>query len=155
MTFHSLSTAEVLHQFQTSEQGLSTEQAEHMLAKVGLNMLPHGKRRTIFAMIIDQLKSTLILVLIIAACLAAFLEQSYVDAAIILGIVIINTIIGVLQEYKTEKTLEHLKNLLTPQARVLRDGEMQIISATDVVPGDILLIDEGEKIVADARVIIS
>ncbi len=70
-------------------------------------------------------------------------------------IVIINTIIGVLQEFKTEKTLEHLKNLLTPQARVLRDGEMQIVSANDVVPGDILLVDEGEKIVADARVIIS
>lgn len=68
---------------------------------------------------------------------------------------IINTIIGVLQEYKTEKTLEHLKNLLTPQARVLRDAKMQIISAADVVPGDILLIDEGEKIVADARMIVS
>ncbi len=106
-------------------------------------------------MILEQLKSTLILVLIVAAGLAAFLEQSYVDAFIILFIVIINTIIGVLQEFKTEKTLEHLKNLLTPQARVLRDGEMQIVSASDVVPGDILLIDEGEKIVADARIIIS
>lgn len=106
-------------------------------------------------MIFEQLKSTLILVLIVAAGLAAFLEGSYIDAAIILGIVIINTIIGVLQEYKTERTLEHLKNLLTPQARVMRDGKMQIISATDVVPGDILLIDEGEKIVADARLIVS
>lgn len=106
-------------------------------------------------MILEQLKSTLILVLIVAAGLAAFLEQSYIDAFIILFIVIINTIIGVLQEFKTEKTLEHLKNLLTPQARVLRDGEMQIVSASDVVPGDILLIDEGEKIVADARIIIS
>lgn len=106
-------------------------------------------------MIFEQLKSTLILVLIIAAVLSAFLEKSYIDAAVILGIVIINTIIGVLQEFKTERTLEHLRNLLTPQARVLRDGKMQVISATDVVPGDILLIDEGEKIVADARVILS
>ena len=106
-------------------------------------------------MIFDQLKSTLIIVLIVAAGLAALLEHSYVDAIIILCIVIINTAIGVLQEYKTEKTLEHLKNLMTPNARVMRDGKMQVISSVDVVPGDILLIDEGEKIVADARMIIS
>lgn len=106
-------------------------------------------------MIFEQLKSTLILVLIVAATLAALLEGSYIDAGIILSIVIINTIIGVLQEYKTERTLEHLKSLLTPQARVMRDGKMQVVPATDVVPGDILLIDEGEKIVADARLIVS
>lgn len=93
-------------------------------------------------MIFEQLKSTLIVVLIVAALLSGVLEKSYIDAGIILGIVIINTLIGVLQEYKTEKTLEHLRNLLTPQARVMRDGKMQIISAADVVPGDILLIDE-------------
>ena len=85
-------------------------------------------------MIYEQLKSTLIVVLIIAAILSAVLERSYIDAAIILGIVIINTIIGVLQEYKTERTLEHLRNLLTPQARIMRDGKMQLISSVDVVP---------------------
>lgn len=85
-------------------------------------------------MVFDQLKSTLILVLIIAAVLAALLEKSYVDAGIILGIVIINTLIGVIQEYKTERTLEHLRNLLTPQARVIRDGKMQIIEAAQIVP---------------------
>ncbi len=106
-------------------------------------------------MIFDQLKSTLIIVLIIAAALAALLEHSFTDAIIILVIVIINTVIGVLQEYKTEKTLELLKNLMTPNARVLRNGKMEVIPSTEVVPGDILLIDEGEKIVADCRVIIS
>lgn len=106
-------------------------------------------------MILDQLKSTLIIVLIVAAGLAALLEHSFVDAIIILCIVVINTAIGVLQEYKTERTLEHLRNLMTPNARVLRDGKMQVIPSTEVVPGDILLIDEGEKIVADARMIVS
>lgn len=106
-------------------------------------------------MVFEQLKSTLIIVLIVAALLSAFLEKSYLDAFIILGIVVINTVIGVLQEYKTEQTLEHLRSLLTPQARVLRDGKMQVIPSTNVVPGDILLIDEGEKIVADARIISS
>lgn len=106
-------------------------------------------------MILDQLKSTLIIVLIVAAGLAVLLEHSFVDAIIILCIVVINTAIGVLQEYKTERTLEHLKNLMTPNARVLRDGKMQVIPSTEVVPGDILLVDEGEKIVADARMIVS
>lgn len=106
-------------------------------------------------MIFDQLKSTLIIVLIVAAWLAALLEHSYVDAIIILCIVVINTAIGVMQEYKTEKTLELLKNLMTPSARVMRDGKMQVVSSVDVVPGDMLLVDEGEKIVADARMIIS
>ena len=155
MIFHSLEFSEVQKHFGTSKNGLSTSQAEQNLKQYWPNSLPKVKSRGILSMIFEQLKSTLILVLIIAAVLSAFLEKSYIDAAVILGIVIINTIIGVLQEFKTERTLEHLRNLLTPQARVLRDGKMQVISATDVVPGDILLIDEGEKIVADARVILS
>ncbi|MBP7773651.1 cation-translocating P-type ATPase [Candidatus Gracilibacteria bacterium] len=155
MIFHTLESAELQKQFVTSLEGLRTAQAQEKLKEIGPNSLPQAKRRSIWLMIFEQVKSTLILVLIVAAVLAAVLEKSYVDAGIILGIVVINTLIGVLQEYKTERTLEHLRNLLTPQARVMRDGKMQVISATDVVPGDILLIDEGEKIVADARVIVS
>ncbi len=155
MIFHTLESAELQKQFATSSEWLSTAQAQEKLKQIGSNSLPQAKRRSLWMMIFEQLKSTLILVLIVAAVLAAVLEKSYVDAGIILWIVIINTLIWVLQEYKTERTLEHLRNLLTPQARVMRDGKMQVISATDVVPGDILLIDEGEKIVADARVIVS
>jgi len=107
-------------------------------------------------MIFEQLSSTLEIVLIVSAILSALLDASYRDdALVIFSIVIINTIIGVLQEFKTERALEHLRNLITPQARILRDGKMQVIGASDVVPGDILLIDEGEKIVADARIIVS
>jgi len=104
-------------------------------------------------MIGEQLKSTLVWVLIAAAAFSAILEKSYIDATVILIIVLLNTVIGVAQEFKTEKTLEHLRSLLTPQARVMRDGVLQVISASDVVPGDILLLDEGERIVADARMI--
>ncbi len=104
-------------------------------------------------MIGEQLKSTLVIILIVAALLSWYLEKTYIDTVVIMIIVIINTAVGVIQEFKTEQTLEHLKNLLTPQARVLREGEMQSISSIDVVPGDILLLDEGERIVADARVI--
>jgi|GEM_PF-2677664 len=93
-------------------------------------------------MIGDQLKSTLVWVLIAAAVLSAILEHSYIDATVILFIVVLNTAIGVIQEFKTEKTLENLRSLLTPQAHVMREGELQVISASDVVPGDILLLDE-------------
>ncbi len=153
MNPHSLPSEEIFALFSSSEQGLSQEQAEEVLKKVGKNILPQWKKRTIFAMIWDQLKSTLVWVLIAAAVLSAVLEHSYIEAIIILIIVILNTAIGVIQEFKTEKTLENLRSLLTPQARVMRGGELQVIAASDVVPGDILLLDEWEKIVADARVI--
>lgn len=153
MNPHSLPSEEMFALFSSSEQGLSQVQAEEILKKVGKNILPQWKKRTIFAMIWDQLKSTLVWVLIAAAVLSAVLEHSYIEAIIILIIVILNTAIGVIQEFKTEKTLENLRSLLTPQARVIRGGELQVIAASDVVPGDILLFDEGEKIVADARVI--
>ena len=104
-------------------------------------------------MIGEQLKSTVVWVLIAAAVISALLERSYIDAGVILIIVFLNTAIGVIQEFKTEKTLENLRSLLTPQARVMRDGELQVISASDIVPWDILLLDEWERIVADARVI--
>lgn len=155
MIFHTLESLEVQKHFWTPGNWLTTVQAKNKLQEFWPNSLPQAKRRSIFAMILDQLKSTLIIVLIIAACLAALLEHSFIDAIIILCIVVINTAIGVLQEYKTERTLEHLRNLMTPNARVLRDGKMQVIPSTEVVPGDILLIDEGEKIVADARMIVS
>lgn len=155
MNIHAISAEDVIASYKSSKNGLTSQKANEILEQVGKNTLPKSKKRTLWAMIFEQLKSTLIVVLIVAAILAAALEKSYIDAGIILGIVIINTIIGVLQEYKTEQTLEHLKSLLTPQARVMRDGKMQVISSIDVVPGDILLVDEGEKIVADARVITS
>lgn len=93
-------------------------------------------------MIGEQLKSTLVWVLIAAAVISALLERSYIDAGVILIIVFLNTAIGVIQEFKTEKTLENLRSLLTPQARVMRDGELRVVSASDIVPGDILLLDE-------------
>jgi len=153
MNFHSLSSEEIITALSSSVKGLTHQQAQETLKKVGKNILPQWKKRTIFAMIGDQLKSTLVWVLIAAAVLSAILEHSYIDATVILFIVVLNTAIGVIQEFKTEKTLENLRSLLTPQAHVMREGELQVISASDVVPGDILLLDEWERIVADARVI--
>jgi len=156
MIYHSLESSEVQKHFSTSENGLSTSQAEQNLKQYWPNSLPKVKSRGILSMIFEQLSSTLEIVLIVSAILSALLDASYRDdALVIFSIVIINTIIGVLQEFKTERALEHLRNLITPQARILRDGKMQVIGASDVVPGDILLIDEGEKIVADARIIVS
>ncbi len=153
MNIHALPAEEVITTFQSSKTGLSSWNASEILKKVGKNILTQTKKRTIFAMVSEQLKSTLVIILIIAALLSWYLEKTYIDTIVIMVIVVINTAIGVIQEFKTEQTLEHLKSLLTPQARVLRDWEMQCISSVDVVPWDILLLDEGERIVADARII--
>lgn len=93
MNIHSLSSEEVIANYNSSKTGLSSGKANEILKNVGKNTLPKGQKRTLFAMIFEQLKSTLIIVLIVAAILAAVLEKSYIDAGIILGIVIINTII--------------------------------------------------------------
>lgn len=153
MNHHTLTIQDILHLFSTSLEGLTEKQAKEILGNVGPNILPQGKKRTIFVMIGDQLKSTLVWVLIAAAALSAFLQHSYIDSLVILIIVVLNTAIGVVQEFKTEKTLENLRSLLNPQARVIRNKELQIVAAMDIVPGDILLLDEWERIVADARVI--
>lgn len=92
-------------------------------------------------MIIEQLSSTLIIILIVAAILSLILEDSYFDAIIIFSIVVINAWVGVLQEYKTEQTLEHLKNFITSYAYVMRDGKMQKIISQQIVPGDIIIIN--------------
>lgn len=154
MNFHSLSSEEILAIFPSSkERGLTTEQVQDTLKRVGYNILPQGKKSTLGMMIWGQLNSSLIWILIIAAILSAVLDHSYIDVIVILIIVVLNIVIGVAQEFKTEKTLEHLRSLLTPQARVLREAELCVILATNIVPGDILLLDEWERIVADARLI--
>lgn len=153
MNTHSKEIDEVIKQFESSKTWLSINKASEFLQKFWSNTLPKGKKRSIFSMIWEQLKSTLILVLLIAALVSVWLEKSYIDAIIILLIVIINTVIWVMQEYKTEETLSHLKKLLTTHAIVLREGKMYKIRSEEVVPGDILIIEEWEKIVADARII--
>ncbi|MCD6492102.1 MAG: cation-translocating P-type ATPase [Candidatus Korarchaeota archaeon] len=135
------------------ERGLTSEEAERRLAQFGYNELKEEKRRTILKMIIEQFTDPFVIILLVAILIAAFVERSVVDAATIAIIVILNAIIGFIQEYRAEKAIEALKQMAAPKARVLRDGQIQHIDSKLVVPGDILILEEGDKIAADARLL--
>jgi Ca2+-transporting ATPase len=142
----------VLRELKTSREGLSELEARARFEKYGPNELKEMKRETPLQMFIGQFKDALIIVLIISAIIAALLGEM-IDAFAILLIVVINALFGFVQEYRAEKALDALRRLAAPQARVLRDGKEIQIPASELVPGDILLIETGDKLSADARII--
>ncbi|MEM3555120.1 MAG: calcium-transporting P-type ATPase, PMR1-type [Candidatus Micrarchaeia archaeon] len=152
MEWHSMNVREVLSKLGTSEDGLSEEEARRRLEKFGFNELKEMRRKSPVQMFLEQFKNMLIVILIIAALIAALLGET-VDAFAILVIVVLNAVLGFVQEYRAEKALEALKQLAAPQARVLRGGKEVRIPAKELVPGDILLIESGDKPSADARLI--
>ncbi len=142
-----------------SVSGLSEAQAGKSLEKFGKNVLREKKKKTIFQRFIEQFKDVMILILIAAAVISfitAFYEgnvKDFLEPCLILAIVIVNAIIGVIQESKAEKALEALKNLSAPHARVIRDGDEKIIDAADLVPGDIIHLEAGDFVPADSRIL--
>ena len=131
-----------------SYQGLTTSQAEELLQKYGPNKLPEGKKRTRLSHLIAQFKSPLIYILVIAGFITLALRD-YKDSAVIFAAVFFNTILGYYQEVKAEKALDALKNMLTPHAKVMRDGQTIDIEVADLVPGDIVILGQGDKVPAD------
>ena len=141
------------------EKGLSAAQVTQQKAKFGENRLREKKKKTTFQRFIDQFKDVMILILIAAAIVSfvvVIMEQNWgelFEPALILLIVILNAIMGVYQEGKAEKALDALKNLSAPHARVIRDGGETVIDAADLVPGDIIKLEAGDFVPADARLI--
>ncbi len=141
------------------EKGLSAAQVTEQKAKFGENRLREKKKKTTFQRFIDQFKDVMILILIAAAIVSfvvVVMEQNWgelFEPALILLIVILNAIMGVYQEGKAEKALDALKNLSAPHARVIRDGGETVIDAADLVPGDIIKLEAGDFVPADARLI--
>lgn len=139
--------------------GLSTEQVQERKSRYGENKLKEKKKKSLFAKFISQFKDVMILILIAAAVISftiACIEQNpreFFEPALILLIVIVNAIIGVAQENKAEKALDALKNMSAPHARVIRNGEEKIINASEIVPGDIIVLEAGDFVPADARLI--
>ncbi|TLN00319.1 ATPase, partial [bacterium] len=122
VSWHAMSTEEVLDQLQTPLQnGLSSEEAARRVAKYGLNELKEAPRRSFIALVFDQLKSLVIILLIVASIISALLGET-VDAIAIISIVILNAVLGVVQESRAEQALAALKKLAAPEAQVLRDG---------------------------------
>lgn len=134
------------------EQGLTNKAAQEKLAQVGPNALVEGKKKSVLEVFLEQFKDLMVIILIIAAVISAF-TGNLESTAVIIVVLILNAILGTVQHVKAEKSLEALKSLSAPAAKVLRDGKKQEIAAKDVVPGDILLLEAGDLVTADGRIL--
>ena len=153
VTWHSLEAEEVLKKLETPlDSGLSTEEAARRQQKYGPNQLAEKPRPTFLQLVIGQLNNFIIILLIIAAVISALLGD-WTEAAAIMTIVILNAILGVVQESRAEEALAALKKLAAPDAQVLRDGKRVIVPASQLVPGDIVLLEAGNFIPADVRLV--
>lgn len=140
-------------------RGLSSEQAQELLAQYGENKLAEKKKKTNFQRFIAQFKDAMIIILLIAAAISFGIActtgelSEFFEPVLILLIVVLNAIMGMIQESKAEKALDALKNLSAPHARVIRDGKEQVLDASQLVPGDIIHLEAGDFVPADARLI--
>lgn len=142
----------VMTELVTTVGGLDTGEAAARTAKYGKNIIERGKKKGIVMMYLDQLKNAMVLILIAAAIISGVFGE-FADMAIILAVVILNATLGVVQESKAEKAVEALKKMSAPRVKVRRGGEEQIIPAEDLVPGDIIVIEAGDTLAADVRLI--
>ena len=149
--WHALTVDEVLKRLTTStENGLAVGEASTRLQKYGPNRLPEGKKRGPFMRFLSQFNNILVYVLL-GAGFTKLMLGLWLDAAIIFGVVILNALLGFIQEGKAEKALDSIRNMLSAEARTLRGGETRMIPAEQLVPGDIVLLESGDKVPADLR----
>ncbi|WP_055410413.1 cation-translocating P-type ATPase [Pyrodictium delaneyi] len=132
--------------------GLSNEEARRRLEICGPNVLETGKRKGFLEVFLEQFKNLFVLMLL-AATVFSFYVGETVDAVLILAIVLFMAILGAVQEYRAERILEALKKLASPKARVLRDGRIVMVDASEIVPGDVIIVMEGDRVPADARLL--
>ncbi|MHA1471155.1 MAG: cation-translocating P-type ATPase, partial [Candidatus Asgardarchaeia archaeon] len=150
---HSKTVDEVLSELETSVNGLSDEEVRRRLEIYGPNEIEEKVRFKALRILINQFKDIFVMILIVAVLISYFIEHSVVDSITIGAIVILDTIVGFVQEYRSEKAIEDMKQLTAPKVWVIRNGQPTLIPAKEVVPGDILILEEGTKIAADARLI--
>ena len=153
--WHTVPIAEASEQLDSGPEGLTAEQAGAHLRQWGPNELQQGKKESLFARILEQLKDPMILVLLGAAALSLLTGggEDWLDAVIILVIVVVNGVISISQEDNAQKALDALKRMSSPKARVLRGGTIQRIDAAQVVPGDVILLEAGDQVPADGRLL--
>ena len=152
--------AELLSGLQTSlEKGLSSQQAARRLQQYGENKLDEKKKKTNLQRFLEQFKDVMIIILLVAAVVSFVIAcvegdaMEFFEPVLILLIVVLNAVMGMVQESKAEKALDALKNMSAPRARVLRDGTESVIDAAGLVPGDIIRLEAGDFIPADARLL--
>src|SRR5262245_53260600 len=151
--WHAISADEVVKRLATNgETGLETVEAATRLRKHGLNRLPEGKKQEPFMRFLAQFNNILVYVLL-GADFTKLMLNLWVDAGIIFGVIVLNALLGFIQEGKAEKALDSIRNMLSAEARTVRSGETRMIPAEQLVPGDIVLVESGDKIPADLRLI--
>ena len=148
--WHALPVGEVFQRLATTPDGLSDDEARRRLSRFGPNELKREKKRSPVFAFLSQFRSPLIYILLVASALS-FASAHAVDGAVILAVVILNSIIGFFQERRAERALEALRKLSALQATVIRDGEEEDINAAELVPGDAIMLEAGNKVPADAR----
>jgi Ca2+-transporting ATPase len=151
--WHSMDVDQVLKELDTDlHQGLSAEEVQRRLEKYGANELKREEQISPFSLFVNQFKNILIIILLIATVLSGLVGE-ILDTALILVIVLFCAVLGFIQEYRAERALEALKKMLSPAITVLRGGKEEEVPTKELVPGDILLLEAGDKIPADARII--
>ncbi len=148
--FHSVEAHEVIRILNSTPKGLSSREAEIRLQKFGANAIPKGEKTSAFGLFFKQFKDPLLVLLILAGILSVFIGEAVEGAAMFI-IVLLNAILGFVQEYQAEKAMEALQKMAAPEAKVLRDGVEQKIPASKIVPGDVIQLVAGDIVPADAR----
>ncbi|MDG6229416.1 MAG: cation-transporting P-type ATPase [Candidatus Thermoplasmatota archaeon] len=150
--FYSISAEEAIEKLGSSRNGLTSSKEEERRKTYGFNEIPEKKKKNLVIKIIESLIEPMPIILIIAAIISAFISD-LLDSIVIMGVVIINTIISLIQDHKAEKELEALKKMLSPQCKVIRNGSIDVIASRFIIPGDIIVFESGDIISADARII--
>ena len=157
MKFYTESTDAVLKEVGSTETGLSSAEAEKRLAENGKNKLKEAKKESLLKRFLKQLADPMIIILLVAAAIsgvtAAIEGEGFVDVFIILFVVIMNAVLGVYQESKAEKAIEALQEMSAATSKVLRDGKLTIVKSEDIVVGDVVLLEAGDAVPADGRII--
>ena len=152
MNWHMLKKEEVLEKLNSGAEGLSEQEAAERLKKYGRNAIKEGYSLNPAKIFLKQFNSFIIYVLL-AAILISVIIAHYIDAYVIAAIVLLNAVIGFVQQYKAEKSIIELRKMFIPTTKVFRGGKLKVVSSQDIVPGDVVLFEEGDKVTADCRIL--
>ena len=156
-SWHAMTYQDVEKTLETSEEGLSDEEAAARLEKYGKNVLREVRQKSIWKMILEQISDIMVIILFVAMVFSLVMQfidgEGLAEAIVIFCVIVLNATVGVVQEKKAADALAALKKMTAPNARVLRNGEESIVPASDIVPGDIVYLEDGAIVPADIRII--
>ena len=158
MKYYLKTKEEIVREFGTdADLGLTASRAKELLESCGKNKLVEGKKVPLIKRLLNQISDPMVLILIAAAVISAVVSivnhESFADVFVILTVVVINTVLGVVQESKAEKAIEALKEMSAATSKVLRDGKISVMHSEELVPGDVVLLEAGDAVPADGRII--